>query len=80
MPDNAQGCVLERAGLQTFSGGVPPNFEECIFRICPLLVYEATGMIRELKRNKSMTEDEMKNLLKRCDSGATPAASQAAPG
>lgn len=63
----SQGFVLERLGLQE-SGptGVPANFEECVFRVCPVLQYEATTMTHTLKRNKSMTEEEMQNLLKRC--------------
>jgi hypothetical protein len=65
---HGEGYVLDRLGLQAAGPtGIPANFEECIFRVTPLLVYEATTMSRGLARNKSMTEEEMKNLLKRCE-------------
>ena len=67
----SQGFVLDRAGLQAAGpSGIPANFEECIFRVCPTMGYEATTQTRSLTRQKSMTEEEMKNIKNRCVASA----------
>ena len=66
-PNLPQGFVLDRAGLQAAGpSGIPANFEECIFRVCPTMGYEATTQTRSLTRQQSMTEEEMKNIKNRC--------------
>ena len=67
----AEGQVFKRVGLQMLSGGLlntqlsPPNFGQCIFRVCPPLQYENRSAMTALKRQSSVTETEMKNVMTR---------------
>ena len=67
----AEGQVFKRVGLQMLSGGLlqtqlsPPNFGQCVFRVCPQLQYENRAAMTGLKRQSSVTETEMKNVMTR---------------
>ena len=69
----AEGQVFKRVGLQMLSGGLlqtqlsPPNFGQCVFRVCPQLQYENRAAMTGLKRQSSVTETEMKNVMQRLE-------------
>jgi hypothetical protein len=56
---HADGVCRTRLGLQKHEDEATrqfaPNFQECVFRICPPLNYEAAARTRELKRSPSLS-------------------------
>ena len=67
---HSEGLVTGRVGLQPLPqpdtawgacSPFPPNFDDCLYRICPVLEYEQTAMVSgpALKKAASMTADEV---------------------
>jgi hypothetical protein len=58
---HADGVCRTRLGLQKHEeeGDYASNFQECVFRICPPLNYEAAARTRELKRSPSLSGNDL---------------------